>query len=354
VKLLFLTQVLDGGDAVLGFVPRWIEGLARHAERVRVIALQVGDVTGLPPNVDVRVVGRKGMVLRYLRYRRYLREAFVVDGFDTVLAHMVPRYSLIAAGPASAAKARQFLWYTHGKVDERLRRAERVVEKIFTASAESMRLETEKRTITGHGIDLMHFAARAEEPAQPPRILSVGRLTPSKDPATVIEAFGMLVRSGRELALDFAGGGLAAGDTEYIVGLRRRMNELGLSERVHLLGPVPYRVIPQLYRGASVCVNASLTGSLDKSALEAMACRRPVVSCNEAFAAVVRELGAAGAALCFRAGDAASLAHALQHALDLSPPDRAALGDKLRAIVGRDHEVDALMRRLYLEMGGAP
>ena len=30
MRLLFLTQVLDRGDAVLGFVPRWIEGFAKH------------------------------------------------------------------------------------------------------------------------------------------------------------------------------------------------------------------------------------------------------------------------------------------------------------------------------------
>ena len=42
MKLLFLTQVLDSGDAVLGFTTRWVRGLAAAAEQVRVIALAVG------------------------------------------------------------------------------------------------------------------------------------------------------------------------------------------------------------------------------------------------------------------------------------------------------------------------
>ena len=100
MRLLFITQTLDRQDAVLGFVPRWIDGLAARVERVRVIALSIGDLSGLASNVDVRVVGRKGTLLRYLRFRAFLREAFVKDHFDTLLAHMIPRYSIQAAGQA--------------------------------------------------------------------------------------------------------------------------------------------------------------------------------------------------------------------------------------------------------------
>jgi hypothetical protein len=86
-----LTQVIDAKDAVLGFVPRWVEGLARRCERVRVVALEAGDTGALPANVDVRVVGRKGVLVRWLRYRRILREALGKDGFDAVLARAVDK-----------------------------------------------------------------------------------------------------------------------------------------------------------------------------------------------------------------------------------------------------------------------
>ena len=188
MRLLFITQTLDRQDAVLGFVPRWVDSFAARVERVRVIALSIGDTSGLAANVDVRVVGRKGTLMRYLRYRSFLREALVKDRFDTVLAHMIPRYSIVAAGAARRARARHFLWYTHGAVDDRLRKAERVVENIFTASEESLRLETPKKIVTGHGIDLEHFDARGTLPMGAPRFLSVGRMTPSKDPLTLIES----------------------------------------------------------------------------------------------------------------------------------------------------------------------
>lgn len=350
MRLLFLTQVLDRGDAVLGFLPGWIEGLARRCERVRVVALEVGDATGLPANVDVREVGRKGVVGRYLRYRGFLREALGRDRFDAVLAHMVPRYALVAAGPARRAGARLYLWYTHGAVDERLERAVGLCERVFTATDESLRIATPRKLVTGHGIDLAHFDARGAAPDEPPRLLSVGRLTPSKDPLTILAALKELVGRGRDVHLDLVGGTLAPGDAAYQLKVRERIVALGLVERVVVHGSVPWRDVPTAFRRATAVVNASLTGSLDKVVLEAMAAGRPVLSCNDSFPTLVRELGDDGAALTFPKGDAAALAARVESLLARGPSGRAALGARLAAIVARDHEVDALMGRLVAAM----
>jgi len=339
VKLLFLTQVLDRRDAVLGFVSRWVCGLSACCERVRVIALEVGDTAGLPASVDWREVGRRGRVGRFLRYRRFLNEALRTDGFDTVLAHMIPRYSLVARGPARRHGARSFLWYTHAGVDRRLRRAVDRVEKVFTASPESLRVDTPKKVVTGHGIDLEHFAGGDSAlPEMPPRLLSVGRLTPSKDPLTV--------------ELDRVGAGLVEGDRDYRERVVAGIGEGGVRAVTHLHGAVPYVEIPGWYRRATVVVNASSTGSLDKVCLEAMASRRPVLSCNDGAAELFAELGEVGSALCFPRGDAEALADRCEGVLARPWPERLALGERLRAIVARDHEVDVLMRRLVREMGG--
>ncbi len=356
MKLLFLTQVVDAQDAVLGFVPRWIEGLSRHCERVRAVALEAGDVSTLPPNVDVRVVGRKGAISRWLRYRAILSEALEKDGFDTVLAHMVPRYALLARRPARRAGARLFLWYAHAGVDGRLRRAVRAVDKVFTASPESLRVETEKRVVTGHGIDLVHFASGAigagenGMPVRPPRILAVGRLTPRKDPLTAIEAAAILVARGHDVNLDLVGAGLTEADKGYLRTVEDEIRLGSLEGRVQRHGSVPYREVPDFYRRASVVVNASLTGSLDKVVLEAMAAARPVVSCNEAALRLFADLGEKSELLSFEPGNAAQLADRIEALLALPQGEREMLGSRLRAIAARDHEVDALMERLVAEM----
>jgi glycosyltransferase involved in cell wall biosynthesis len=350
MRLVFLTQVLDRRDAVLGFVPRWIEGLARAAESVRVVALEVGDTSGLPANVDWREVGRRGVVRRYFRYRAILKEALERERFDTVLAHMVPRYANVAAPFARRNGAGLYLWYTHGGVDRRLERAALAVDKLFTATPESLRVASAKTVVTGHGIDVAHFDPRGVEPDSPPLVLSVGRLTPAKDPLTVIEALGELRARGRDARLEWVGGGLAKGDAEYRARVDRRIAELGLGERVTLCGAVPYLDVPRHYARASVVVNSSHTGSLDKVVLEAMATARGVLSCNDAFGGVVAELGADARALHFEKRDPRSLADALERWFARPSIERAALGSRLRAIVARDHEVDRLMARLVAEM----
>lgn len=349
MKLLFLTQVLDRNDAVLGFVSRWIEGLAKAAERVRVIALEVGDTSGLPNNVDWREIGRSGTLSRWWRNRRYLNEALGADGFDAALAHMVPRYALLAEAPVRRRRAGLFLWYTHKGVDARLRRAVPRCDLVFTASAESMRIESPNKRVTGHGIDVAHFR-HEEAPAQPPRLLSVGRLTPAKDQLTIVEALARLVERGHDLHLDLVGGGLAAGDDDYGQRVMARVGELGLDERVVLHGSVPYPEVPALFRRCTAFVSASLTGSVDKVVLEAMASRRPVVTCNEACVAIVEELGERGRALCYGHADVDGLVGALDPLLAAAPAEREALGGELHDLVARDHEVDRLMARLVEEM----
>lgn len=352
MKLLFLTQVLDAGDAILGFVPRWVEGFARGCERVRVVALEVGDVRGLPANVDVRAIGRHGRVLRWLRYRRVLREALRHDGFDTVLAHMVPRYALLAHGEARRAGAREFLWYTHAGVDRRLERAIDVVEKVFTASPESLRVDTPKRVVTGHGIDLGHFEERGEISEEPPRLIAVGRLTPAKDPLTVLGSLSILVERGFDVHLDVIGGGLTELDTDYERSVRAEIERLGLGRRVRLTGAIPYRDVPAYYRRATCLVSASRTGSVDKVVLEAMASRRPVVTCNDSFPRVFEPLGEEARGLLFEPGDAQGLADRVAGILDLRAAERAELGERLHRIVARDHELEQLCARLLREMGG--
>lgn len=354
MKLVFVTQVLDRDDAVLGFVMRWVQGLAKAAESVRVLALEAGNLEGLPANVDVRVIGRRGYLGRYLRYRGFLRDAFA-EGFDGLLTHMVPRYSTLAAPKASRAKVAHYLWYTHKGVDQRLLSALEVVDGAFTASELSLRVDTPKKIVTGHGIDLAHFdvGPGGDFEGRPVRLLSVGRLTPAKDPLTTIEAVALLRDRGYSVELTWAGSTLARGDDEYEASVHRVVSERDLDGAVKFQGAVPYPQIPAAFQGADLFVNASGTGSVDKVVLESMAARRPFVSCNESIPPVLEaspELQGRTAEFSFVPKEPKSLADRLEAWIECSAAERERVGDSLREIVAQHHEVDALMARLMRRM----
>lgn len=354
MKLVFVTQVLDRDDAVLGFVMRWVQGLAKEVESLRVLALEAGNLDGLPNNVDVRVIGRRGYIGRYLRYRGFLKEA-LTEGFDGLLTHMVPRYSTLAAKSIARAGMAHYLWYTHKGVDGRLLSALKVVDGAFTASDLSLRVDTPKKIVTGHGIDLAHFDVEpaAEFADTPVRLLSVGRLTPAKDPLTAIEAVALLRDRGHSVQLTWAGSTLARGDDEYEASVHRAVTERGLDQAVTFVGAVPYPKIPAAFEGADLFINASGTGSVDKVVLEAMAARRPFVSCNESIPPVLDvhdELGPRAAEFTFKAHDADSLADRLEAWIQRPAVERQHTGEGLREIVAQHHEVDALMARLVHRM----
>jgi glycosyltransferase involved in cell wall biosynthesis len=105
-------------------------------------------------------------------------------------------------------------------------------------------------------------------PARPIRLLEVGRLTPAKDPLTVLAALAILVSRGFDVHLDLVGAGLVASDDAYGRRVQEQIEVGGLQERVVLHGAVPYREIPPLYRRCTLLVSASRTGSIDKVVLE--------------------------------------------------------------------------------------
>ena len=67
--------------------------------------------------------------------------------------------------------------------------------------------------------------------------------------------------------------------------LKKLVDDLSLNEKVSVLGEMGNEQILSYLQKADVFLNCSLTGSLDKAILEAMACGLMVFSCNDSFVA---------------------------------------------------------------------
>ncbi|MBD2449493.1 glycosyltransferase [Nostoc sp. FACHB-152] len=106
-------------------------------------------------------------------------------------------------------------------------------------------------------------------------VLFAGRLHPQKDPILLVRAIAALNQPHTHL--------LIAGDGELAAKIRIEITQLGLSNRVTMLGAVPIQELAQLHRVSSVFVLSSAYEGLPLVVLEALASGTPVVStrCGE-------------------------------------------------------------------------
>ena len=159
MKLLIITQKVDINDDVLGFFHDWLNKLAQKAE-LFVVANYVGQYS-LPSNVKVYSLGKESKtnkLMRFLKYQKLL--VTLLPKCDGVFFHMCPEYIIAAGLWLKISKKKTLLWYTHKAVNRKLKMAERLVNKIFTASKESFRLSSKKVEIVGHGIDINKFKSQ--------------------------------------------------------------------------------------------------------------------------------------------------------------------------------------------------
>ena len=124
----------------------------------------------------------------------------------------------------------------------------------------------------GRVTDLVHLEAIRDKYSLPPRfVLSVGTLQPRKNYTRLIEAFARLSGLGDvHLVISGARGWLYA-------DIFHRVEELGLSSRVHFPGYVNEADLPSLYTMAEVFAFPSLYEGFGLPPLEAMACGTPIV-----------------------------------------------------------------------------
>lgn len=138
-------------------------------------------------------------------------------------------------------------------------------------------------------------------------------------------------------------------DAAYAADLRGRVERYGLAEVVEFAGAVSHEGVVGEYQNAEVMVNVSHTRSLDKAALEAMACALPVVTTNEAFAPLLQPWADE---LLVPPEAPERLPVFLRRLADLSADERRSLGLKLREIVVKEHSLEQLVTRLVVIMRG--
>lgn len=157
-----------------------------------------------------------------------------------------------------------------------------------------------KTSTIWNGIDLTQFPYLGPNPNGP--VVCVARLSPEKGIDTLIRTAALIVRDDPSFQLEIAGDGVS------MPICRQLVDELKLTENVHLLGQI--RHVSQLLARASVFALPSLSEGISLTILEAMARGLPVVATRVGGNVEVVEDGKTGVLV--PAGNPEALAIALQ------------------------------------------
>jgi glycosyltransferase involved in cell wall biosynthesis len=339
--LVFVTQKVDEGDPVLGFVPRLVTALSERVEAVTVVANEVvGRPGSFGASVDVVSLGKERGTDRFERLLRFERALSVAtrDGSAAILAHMCPAYLNLAAPMAKARGIATLLWFAHPARSMQLRVADRLADAVLTSLPGAYPLRSRKVRVIGQATDV---AALEPCPAlrrrRALRVVAIGRTSPSKAFDVVIRAAARCREAGLDVHARIVGPSTTPAEHHHRAQLERLVSGSGLDARVTVEPGVPPHEVRDVVCGSDVLVNAMVAGSGDKVVFEAAALGRPVIVSNPAFGGLLRDLPLD---LTFPDRSADALAERLQAVAAANASTIRTVTDALRSRVVAEHSID--------------
>jgi len=309
------------GHEVLVVTPQTGDALARECfDGVDIVRFPAG----LPEDLSYGKVaqsriGRLQKLRRLFSMARYIRHQYRATvqhgrawGPDIIHAHWA-----IPTGPAAVASAMRLgrpsvitmhggdvyvnreqgydfpvRWYVRPVLRQTLRRA-----GILTAISDDCRqhalnagASAERIQVVMNGADLQRFspgpALHAEYGDQ--MIFACRQLIPRKGIRFLIQALARIKDDFPAAQVVVAGDGIERADLESLA------RELGVADRVHLIGWVPNEQLPGYFRSAALSVIPSIEEGFGVPAAEAMGCEIPVVATDAGGLPEVVEHGVTG------------------------------------------------------------
>lgn len=342
MRLLIITQKIDRSDAVLGFVHRWVEEFSKQLRSVVVVCLQKGDYD-LPGNVAVLSLGKEKWKskLKYIFLLFYFSIRYF-NRYDAVLVHMNQEYVLTAGWLWKLLGKKVYMWRNHYAGSLLTDISSLLCTKIFCTSRYSYTAKYKKTVFMPVGVDTSVFKPDPAVKRMPSSLLSLGRVSKSKNIDVFIRAAEILREKGVKFNLDIYGNA-PAGEDAYAVLLHTQVAEAGLKDRVKFVSGIPNHKTPAVYSAHQIFVNLSPNGMYDKTIFEAMACGCFVFASNDDMRGKVDD------AFMFAYGEAEDLADKIEVFLAMPEVERRAKAMSISGMV-REHSLERLADALVREI----
>ena len=344
-RILLLNLAVDENDPVLGFAVPLIARIAAEAETVNIITVRKG-IYSLPANVRVYSVGRErgtGRLASIFTFYRHLFHIVRTERITSCFTHMNALFAVLAGPVLAMRDIPLVLWYSHRHRGIIVRMAHWFASRIMTSAKEGYSSGDAKVLVVGQITDTSLFVpAPAPTRVASPLFISAGRIAPIKDALTFVRAAAVMRDAGYACTYRCIGP-VFPHDKSYHATVCAEIRRLSVESSFSFAGAVPYAEMPAEYRRVFAHVNLCPDGSLDKAALEAMACGTPSVFANRSFVPVTKPFATT---LVFKHGDPHDLARVLIGLLKSSPDSLDRMRTALREAVVRHHSLDSFVRQL--------
>ena len=171
-------------------------------------------------------------------------------------------------------------------------------------------------------------------------LVSVGRLTESKNHQSTIQAMAKLSDDAPHLVI--IGGGELEGD------LKEQIRNLGVEDRVTLLGQLTRRECTAIVSEATIFISSSIREGFGIALAEAMALERPIIASD---ISAYREIGDESAIEYFTPRDEAELAKKIESLLD--SPQKMKINANQAGEIATRYRIDRIVdkyREVYLSL----
>lgn len=219
-----------------------------------------------------------GVLKLYYFFFRHVRH----NSNIVVFSHMADIASALISPFSRLLGVRHILWYAHNSYSHYLKFAVPFVDTILTSTPDSCPYVGTKLKSIGQGIDtaLFSFSTKLYGPNFS-RFIHVGRLDPSKQIDTILEAFSKFAKRHQSASLALVGAP-TKGNESYVGYLKDKYHYLIETNQVIFEGAKKRNEVARILRESDLFIHA-YEGSLDKSILEATLIGIPVVTLNRPY-----------------------------------------------------------------------
>ncbi|MBT3689740.1 hypothetical protein HOG11_00085, partial [bacterium] len=207
LKILYITQKVGTSDPILSVFFKWLNLIAKRAQKVNAVCLEKGETLGIESNINVISLGKErgeGKRGKIRNFYAKLIPLFRNKEVDVIFVHMSEIFVLLIWPLAFIYRKPIVWWKAHGNLSFKSKIARYLVKNIITSSESGFPINTKKRIITGQGIDTDMFSF-TESNEQVKKVLWVGRISPVKNIETLIEADKILSTKGINLNIEIVG-----------------------------------------------------------------------------------------------------------------------------------------------------